>query len=71
MTVKQLIAKLKKLPQNARVIMVKDGEANGASPLAVVQTDFYRADSTGSGDIKHPDDKERGDKTVVSLWPVY
>lgn len=71
MTVKQLIAKLEKLPQSHRVIVDKatGGELAG-SPLDSVNVGHYRADSTWAGDLIHPDDVAKGDVAVVVLSPV-
>lgn len=66
MTVKQLIAKLQKLPGSRKVIISK----NDPSPLDSVEEGHYRADSTWSGELKHPDDVEDGDEKVVVLHPV-
>lgn len=51
MNVKQLIAVLSKLPIDSEVILQKDGEGNGYSPLADVWGDncAYLPDSTYSG----------------------
>lgn len=73
MTVKQLIEKLKLLPQNSVVILQKDGEGNGFSPCDGAESAIYRADSTWSGEVLNEDDdyeKEQGDKKCVVLWPV-
>lgn len=52
MLVKDLIEALNKLPQEALVIMQKDGEGNGYSPLAGVDGDaVYVPDSTWSGEV--------------------
>ncbi len=52
MTTKELIAKLKKCPQDAVVVMSRDAEGNGYSPLADVDPDcVYRAESTWHGEI--------------------
>lgn len=52
MTVKELIEELRTMPQDAQVILQKDSEGNGYSPLAVVDGDaVYIADTTYSGDV--------------------
>ena len=52
MTVKELIAELGEIAdQNRIVIMQKDGEGNGYSPLSCVETDAYWAETTWSGDV--------------------
>jgi len=52
MTVKELIAELQLMPQDSIVILQKDAEGNGYSPLSCVDPDaVYEADSTWSGDV--------------------
>lgn len=73
MTVKQLIAKLKKLPQSALVVMSCDGEGNNFSPLSTADESIYRPESGWAGQlVGHGGDyeKERGDRAAVVLWPV-
>lgn len=78
MTVKQLIAKLSEMDQSAIVVLRKDGEGNGHSPLEDLVHAIYRADSTWSGDVypegANEDDygytKQKGDKRCVVLVPV-
>jgi hypothetical protein len=79
MTVKQLIAELQKLDPNRIVVLQKDAEGNGYSPLVGAEHTIYRPESTWSGQC-YPDDpakheeyeytKERGDKKAVVLWPT-
>ena len=75
---KQLIEKLKKMPQDSIVILRKDGEGNGHSPLSDLDAAIYRADSTWSGEV-YPTDaneddygytKQKGDRPCVLLVPV-
>lgn len=72
MTVKQLIKKLESLPSNSLVILQKDGEGNGYSPLSGLGTAVYRPDSTWSGERVDGEDYERepGDVAAVVLCPV-
>lgn len=52
MTVKELIEELQELPPDAVVILQKDGEGNGYSPLYCVDPEcIYEPDSTWSGTI--------------------
>ena len=51
MTVKQLIERLQKEDPKRLVVISKDGEGNGFSPLADVSTGAYRAESTWAGEI--------------------
>lgn len=50
MTVKELIEALQAQDQNRIVIVAKDAEGNGYSPLHGMWSGAYRADSTYSGD---------------------
>jgi hypothetical protein len=51
MTVAELIAELQALPQDALVVLQKDAEGNGHSPMAGFWIGGYRAVSTWSGDV--------------------
>lgn len=52
MIVKELKEILKDIDDNRIVILQKDGEGNGYSPLEVIDdTCNYRADSTWSGEV--------------------
>jgi len=52
MTVKDLIKQLKKLPQDSIVILQKDAEGNGYSPLSYACPDaVYQTDSIWSGQV--------------------
>jgi len=52
MTVKELLKELEDTDPETEVILQKDGEGNGYSPLAGVDIDtVYIPDSTWSGDI--------------------
>jgi hypothetical protein len=58
-TVKELREKLEDLPDDAYVILEKDAEGNGYSPLAsIVSPRYYEPDSTWSGSILEADDAE-------------
>jgi hypothetical protein len=85
MTLDELRAELADLdlPGDTIVVMSKDGEGNGYSPLAEVETAMYEADSTYSGDrylsdedreaTGEPDDYNAapGDAVpAVFLWPT-
>lgn len=51
-TVKELIEELKKLPPNAQVILQKDGEGNGFSPLSGVSGScIYVPESSWHGEV--------------------
>ena len=52
MKVKELIEELSKLDPESQVILQKDAEGNGYSPLYAVDGDaVYLSDSTWSGDV--------------------
>lgn len=53
MTVKDLREELAGLPDEMIVVMAKDGEGNGFSPLADVdgENKAYQADTTWSGEV--------------------
>ncbi len=74
MTVKQLIAKLQNMEGGRIVVLQKDGEGNGYSPLVDLGHAIYRADSTWSGeivDITSDDyEKQANDRKAVVLVPV-
>jgi hypothetical protein len=55
-----------------KVIVAKDAEGNGYSPLADLGLDKYIADSTWSGELIHPDDAPDYPEAedVIALWPV-
>lgn len=61
MTVAELIAELQALPQDSIVILQKDAEGNGYSPLCGVDGDcVYTADSSWSGEVAGPEDRAEG-----------
>ena len=52
MLVKDLIEALKEMPPDAEVVLQKDAEGNGYSPLEAVDGDaVYIAETTWSGDV--------------------
>lgn len=84
-TVGQLIRDLGAFDADRLVVMSKDGEGNGFSPLAGVGTASYEADSTWSGEVgmeQHELTEEKrkegyGDEDVLQdgvpalvLWPT-
>lgn len=75
MTAKKLIERLSTVPPDTPVVMSKDGEGNGFSPLAEADTAArYVEETTWAGDVLHPDDYDAYDPEsmthVVCLWPV-
>jgi hypothetical protein len=56
MKVRELMDSLAELDENAEVILQKDAEGNGYSPLYAVDGDaVYLSDSTWSGDVYSTD----------------
>lgn len=85
MTVGELVAELSKTDQSRIVIMQKDAEGNGYSPLAGIDDSFgYTAETTWHGDVGmqalSDEDRKRGyseedlcgpdAKPCVVLYPV-
>lgn len=79
MKVKELIELLQGQDPEAEVILQKDAEGNGYSPLAGADPSLYRADTTYSGEPLHPDDIEDGyyddadlaaAVAAIVLWPI-
>lgn len=83
MKVSELIVHLERLDQNAVIILQKDAEGNGYSPLSGLEDAGYTAESTWSGVVRpraltkeleeagfsEEDIEEDGEPCVV-LWPV-
>lgn len=70
MKVQELIEMLQKYPKDFDIIIQKDSEGNGYSPLVGAETAVYEAESTWSGQVLHPDDVEDQEENCVVLWPV-
>lgn len=69
-----LTAEMADAPGTALVVLSKDGEGNGFSPLHTGEHMRYEAESDWSGtarDLLDPDDEEEDDGSVdaVVLWP--
>lgn len=69
MTVQELIDELLNHDPDAKVILQKDAEGNGYSPLVGAEECVYLAETTWSGQTLAPGDDEAGIAAVV-LWPV-
>lgn len=70
-TVGDLIAYLQTLNQDAIVVLSKDAEGNGYSPLRTVDEDRYIGDTSYSGYVLHGDsDPANESAPCVALWPV-
>ena len=54
MTVSELIAELSTMPPDSIVVLQKDGEGNGYSPLSGADdSSVYIAESTWAGEVRH------------------
>ena len=69
MTVRELIAKLQKMDQDALVVMSSDADGNGYSPLRIADEDQYHAENSVSGVLweadYHEDDVPHVDCCVL------
>lgn len=75
MTVAQLREALADLPDDMPVVMSKDAEGNGFSPLDGTGRSHYYPESTWSGDCIGIDDHEGLEEygpgqLVIVLWPT-
>lgn len=75
LTVGELRAVMRDLPDGMPVILEKDAEGNGYSPLAHADTDHvYEPDSTWSGEVHDTTDEDftpaAEDVVVLLLGPV-
>jgi hypothetical protein len=72
MKVKKLMALLETLDPEKEVVMAKDPEGNGYSPLMECSERIYRPVTTWSGVLydEEEDTPEPGDSHCVVLWPV-
>lgn len=66
----ELMDFLSRQPRGRPVILEKDAEGNGYSPLADASERTYLATSTWSGEIISPDGDYEGAERVVVLGPV-
>lgn len=73
MKVKDLIKKLQKLDPNSSVVMSRDSEGNGFSPLEDVEVGVYFQDETWCGEFHGVPKQKRGVHVIpsaVCFWPV-
>lgn len=74
MTVGELIRELQTLPQGAQVVISKDAEGNGFSPLDAPELVLYVAESPWSGEVYDSGDTDAvadfGAQSAICLWPV-
>lgn len=61
MKIKELIKELKALNPESEVILQKDSEGNGYSPLSGIEAGVYVPESTWSGEFVDQDDSEYDD----------
>lgn len=64
MKVKELIAKLQEQDPNYEVVLSKDAEGNGFSPLADLSAENYVAENTWSGELAD------GRENCLVFWPI-
>ena len=70
-TVGELIQYLQTFPKDAKMIVQKDSEGNGYSPLASVWSGLYVPESTYSGEMWDiPDGPIEGSELAVVLGPT-
>ena len=70
MTVKDLVAFLKKADPKAEVVLSKDGEGNAFSPLNLVQDAHYVPNKRMPWAIDYwSNEPEEGSRKCVLLWP--
>ena len=69
-TVGELADYLATQPRDRLVVLEKDAEGNGYSPLADAGERTYLPTSTWSGEIVSPDEDYEGAERVVVLGPV-
>lgn len=70
MKVSELMRRLSAFNPDHVVVMSKDSEGNGYSPLAHVDPVHYTAETTWSGEIDHPDEPHPDGPNAVAIWPV-
>ena len=70
MTVTELSALLATLPGDALVVLAKDGEGNGYSPLADHEIGAYDPETTWCGEFRKCAPARAGDVLAVCLCPV-
>lgn len=66
MNVHELITLLKRMPLGATVVLQKDAEGNGYSPLADVRQGHYRAETLWTGEI-YETGEEIPDDAIASV----
>lgn len=67
-TVSQLIEELKQVDGDRIIILSKDGEGNGFSPLEALELGDYEPENEWSGEPVEPDESGNSKKAVF-VWP--
>lgn len=67
MTVGELLGILQRVPADTPVILGKDAEGNGFSPLNDVEQGFYEAESTYHGEFVRTTPYPLGPEVVLAL----
>ncbi len=71
MTVKELIDALVEFGDDTLVVLAKDAEGNGFSPLAEYSGESYIAETSYSGELAdYEDEDQAGGVPAVVLWPI-
>jgi len=72
MKIKELIEALSLFPQEREVIMARDPEGNGYSPLSDIDRCLYLPETSYSGEIFDEQDKTEFEDAVpaIVLWPI-
>lgn len=70
MRVKDLREAITGLPDDLLVVMSKDGEGNGFSPLSDWGQGRYLPETTWSGELHDSDDEDSDGELAVVLWPT-
>ena len=68
MTVKQLRELLKKLPDDQLVVLSKDSEGNGFSPMSENYSDGFYSGRSWCGEFSN--EKSKGAKKAICFWPT-
>ena len=78
MTVRELLELLAEQKPDLQIVLQKDAEGNGYSPLAGGERAYYVPRSTWSGEMysqedidnSNPEEQITGGQDVLVLWPI-
>lgn len=72
MKIKELMEILADLNPEHEVVLSRDGEGNGFSPLSAYGVGQYVPESTWSGELRSAENKEckKKDLNAIVLWPA-